>query len=249
MPLVLLAIGRSPSEVVATAKDVGDPFLRQISKVQGLIGASPVKRTPGEFSKPEEDAAEPERTERLLARPFALFHARAGDSFDTINMFWLMRSTGDSVFGTFYDFICYLTMLSLGIVYGLESWVQGLGDEASAAQAVVVLCLQLALAFSIVLTRPSIDKLESVQNTTQLTFEGLSTLLLALLFFFRTLDPDRDAQFAFLAFLGVLIAVLVPLILTLYDSAVVPLIEWRANGGDLKSLKTTLFKIAMSGPG
>ncbi len=57
-----------------------------MSKLYNMCGLLPRDREPGSFVKPDEDNEEPARTERLLARPFALFHVRSGDMLDAVNM-------------------------------------------------------------------------------------------------------------------------------------------------------------------
>ena len=48
-------------------------------------------RKTGTFGVPEEDMAEPARTERLLASPFGFRRAKAADSFHAIEGFLLFR--------------------------------------------------------------------------------------------------------------------------------------------------------------
>ena len=100
----------SSDDDLQSPADIEDPMMRLISWVRHGFGASAVGRNPGEFSKPEADTAEPERTERLLASPFTLFHSNAGDAYDALCLFLLSRSTGKSRVGIFYDFSCYLVL-------------------------------------------------------------------------------------------------------------------------------------------
>ena len=133
--------------------------MRGLSKLRRLCRVAPLHRLVGDFVKPDEDAAEPERTERLLAAPLTLFHSNGGDSFDALSLFWLTRATGGSAVGVFYDMACFLVMLSLAVVFGLGSVFERLGPDACRVQAALTVTLQLGLAAYIIVLRPSIDRL------------------------------------------------------------------------------------------
>jgi len=221
--------------------------MRQLSKLAMCLGWSPFARESGEYEKSEEDSEEPARTERLLASPFTVFHQNAGDAFDAISLFWLSRSTGMSIYGVLYDFICYLVLLAIAVAYGMEAYASEYGTDGAIAQGMTVVCLQLLLAVYIFVLRPSIDRIENAQNWIQMACEGTSTLLLVL----PLLAPDLSSaeSQAFTGFLLALFAVFIPIFVTLYETFLVPIINWWANGGKLSELFATIIEIFYSLPG
>jgi len=225
---------------------VEDPIMRLVSKIRRCCGASPLDRSTGGYEKSEEDASEPARTERLLASPWSLFHANAGDAYDAVSLFWLMRSTSGSLLATCYDFVCYVVMLVLAVAYGLEDLAQRNGPDAQLAQAITVVSLQFGLALYIFVLRPSIDRLENVQNWLQMACEGTATILLLVPVFFPSVGQESTA---FTAFIGTLVAVLIPILTKVYDMIVVPIVAWYDAGGGLWSLVTTCAGFIWAIPG
>ena len=220
--------------------------MRLVSKIRRCCGASPLDRSTGGHEKSEEDASEPARTERLLASPWSLFHANAGDTYDAVSLFWLMRSTSGSLLATCYDFVCYVVMLILAVAYGLEDLAQRNGPDGQLAQAITVVSLQFGLALYIFVLRPSIDRLENVQNWLQMACEGTATFLLLVPVFFPSVGQESTA---FTAFIGTLVAVLIPILTKVYDMIVVPIVAWYDAGGGLWSLVTTCAGFIWAIPG
>jgi len=221
---------------------VEDPIMRLVSKIRRLCcTAVPIDRAAGAYES-QPDSEEPMRTERLLKYPFSFFHSNAGDAFDAISLFWLMRTTSRSALTTFYDFICFVVMQGLAVAYGLEAVVETY--TAGLEQALVVTGLQLVMAVYVFVVRPSIDRLENSQTGIQFVLEGLSTGLLVLPLFMDVSQEDS----ALLAFLCALGACLFPILTTLYDTFIVPLAAWVAAGGGLGSFGTTLLEIIWSIP-
>jgi hypothetical protein len=221
---------------------VEDPIMRLVSKIRRLCcTAVPIDRAAGAYES-QPDSEEPMRTERLLKYPFSFFHSNAGDAFDAISLFWLMRTTSRSALTTFYDFICFVVMQGLAVAYGLEAVVETY--NAGLEQALVVTGLQLVMAVYVFVVRPSIDRLENSQTGIQFVLEGLSTGLLVLPLFMDVSQEDS----ALLAFLCALGACLFPILTTLYDTFIVPLAAWVAAGGGLGSFGTTLLEIIWSIP-
>ena len=103
-----------------------------------------IDRVRGEFVKPEQDTSEPERTERLLAHPYRLFHAHAGDAIDSNKLLWLNRASGSyGAVGVFYEFILLLVQLCIGVLTGLGPSIEP-GSQAAYNQMGTVLTLQYA---------------------------------------------------------------------------------------------------------
>jgi len=234
----------SEAERAGSWKDVNDPLMRLRSCFRGCFGAEAVRRDAGEFKMIDADSEEPARTERILSSPFTLLHQSPNDAFEAMGSAWLGRSTGDSLTGITYDFVCFLVMICLGVTCGLGELAERNG--AGTIQAIVSIALTVGLSLYIFVLRPSIDRLENSQNCFQLFVEGLSTFLLLVPLFF----PDAPHTItALAAFFGALLGVLVPIVLKMYDSVFVPLWQWRAGGGDCKSLMATVRQIMWSVPG
>jgi hypothetical protein len=152
--------GRSFHEKADVAAEIEDPMMRLVSKLRRCTAgmcANPMSREKGSFEKSDEDSEEPARTERLLARPFKVFHDNPGDAYDALSLFWLTRSSGGRAVGVFYDMICFLVMISLGVVLGLEEVASDHAMEKHQGWAVVG--LQIGLAFFIFVFVPSNDRL------------------------------------------------------------------------------------------
>ena len=82
---------------------VSDPLFRLVSRVRTCVlpprspWANPVDRPRGKFGKPAAYTKEPARTERLLARPYALWPDNAADTLDGIGFALMARAGGDSL--------------------------------------------------------------------------------------------------------------------------------------------------------
>jgi hypothetical protein len=94
-----------PQKVPTTPKEVEDPALRLVStlrqRVWGWLGSheSPaLHRAKGAFitlGRRKHESTEPERTERLLAKPLLLFPRCAADAYESVAVTVLYKSRGD----------------------------------------------------------------------------------------------------------------------------------------------------------
>ena len=134
-------------------------------------------RKSGGFGLPEEDTAEPERTERILRHPFVFCRERAGDAFQAREGFLLFRVNGSSRIATCYRVIVVFVNVALGVLSGLQPLLPP-GSWASIAQAAVVLALQLFMAFICCKFLPDADRIISRVAGTQFMSESLSTAAL-----------------------------------------------------------------------
>lgn len=81
--------------------EVDDPLLWALSRCR-LI--RPTSRLRGDYEPPEHDNEEPQRTERLLSRPFSIWsHAGAGDEYSSLATLWLCDVGSGR--GTFYQIV------------------------------------------------------------------------------------------------------------------------------------------------
>jgi len=225
-------------------KDVEDPLMRLVSRCRLSCRRSTLMdRQTGSFDKSEEDASEPERTERLLASPLTLLHTNAGDAYDALSLFWLSRSSSGGCLKTFFDFAFFLGMLSLGVAYGMEDWAENHGQVVE--QGIAVIAIQFGLCFYILCIRPTVDRLGGTLDAIQLAVEGSATFMLVLVFVF----PDRAVSLMELSFLLALAAVGIPMILIYYDSILCPLVKAMLTVRSCSSLRTAVVEFVASIPG
>lgn len=235
-------------EEVKLAKDIEDPSFRWLSLTRKRLGLPPIPRDVGSFEVPEEDGIEPMRTHRLLASPLTLLHNRAGDVVDSLSLFWMMRSTGGSIAQMFYDFVCFIAMLGIAVLCGLGDFIgEHGGPAASLAQAVVIFLLQGGLVVFIVIVRPSIDRMERLQNMLQVGFEAAATGLLLMPLIFPGLI-DSSALTAFGGFLAAMVAVLLPALFKLWDSLITPLIVCMFDSESIGTKIKRCFGLLMALP-
>lgn len=131
-------------------------------------------RKAGAFALPQADVAEPARTERLLARPFAMHRARAADDFQAIEGFTLFRVNGTTCIGRYYRLLVVLANAAFGILAGLAPLLPQ-GSTAALAQTSTVLMIQLGMAFVCFRFAPDADRIVSLFAGTQFLLEGAST--------------------------------------------------------------------------
>lgn len=134
-------------------------------------------RRTGAFGMPEADAAEPDRTERLLRKPFAFRHTRAGDAWQAIEGFLLFRVNGTSRVGTSYRLIVIGVNATFGLLSGLQPLLPPRRPVAL-VQTSLILALQLAMSLLCYGFLPDADRLISRFAGTQFLLEGLSTSML-----------------------------------------------------------------------
>ena len=226
-------------------KDIQDPLMRFVSgcRLSSCRLSSLMDRETGSFDKSEEDASEPERTERLLASPLTLLHTNAGDAYDALSLFWLSRSSSGGCLKTFYDFAFFLGMLSLGVAYGMESWAAE--NDQVVEQGIAVIAIQLGLCLYILCIRPTVDRLGGTLDAIQLAVEGSATFMLLLVFAF----PDRAVSLLESAFLLTLAAVGIPMVLMIYDSILCPLIKAMLTVRSCSSLRSAVVEFLYTIPG
>jgi hypothetical protein len=127
-------------------------------------------RKTGGFSGPEADNMEPERTERLLANPFALRRTRVGDHWQGIEGFLFFRVNGSTRFGTCYQLIVIGVNMLFGTLTGLRPMLQR-GSPQAAVQMWCILTLQLAMSFVCFHLLPDADRVISRFAGTQVRLD------------------------------------------------------------------------------
>ena len=123
---------------------------------------------------PEEDGREPERTERILASPFAFFRSKPVDAFQSREGFFMFRVNGASFLGRWYRLLVIVANLCFGMLSGLQP-LMVVGSAGAVAQTALVLTLQFGMAFVCFHFLPDADRIISRFAATQFLLEGLST--------------------------------------------------------------------------
>ena len=131
-------------------------------------------RKSGAFIVPVDDTLEPERTERLLAAPFALRRTRAADAFQSREGFFMFRVNGSSCVGRWYRLIVVSLNMSFGVLSGLQPLLNPDSAEAT-AQTMCVMALQLSMSLICWWVLPDADRIISHFAGMQFLLEGLST--------------------------------------------------------------------------
>ena len=87
---------------------------------------------------PEEDTKEPERTERILATPFALWRTKPVDAFQSREGFFLFRVNGATRAGRWYRLTVIFANMGFGLLSGLQPLIMTAGSAAAVAQTLGV---------------------------------------------------------------------------------------------------------------
>ena len=135
-------------------------------------------RKSGEFGDDlEEDLLEPDRTERLLAEPFAIRRERRGDVFHGRQSYLLFRVNGATPFSTCSRLALVLANMVLGIFAGIRPSL-----TPSAADGITITCfflaVQLGVAWACFKWLPDADRLISHAMGFQYLIEAISTIML-----------------------------------------------------------------------
>ena len=151
--------------------EVEDPLYRAISKFRvnwlgcrkgrgcGCCEHPIMGRERGEFVRQEDDVAEPMRTERLLLKPFTLFHSNATDAYDGAKLVWLSRARGDTLLNIFFHWLAYVNQLVIAALSGVGPFLSYRSTEAY-AQVVIIMSLQFIFAFWTKFSGPAADRIE-----------------------------------------------------------------------------------------
>ena len=135
---------------------VNDPIFRLWSRLRlcatravccapcGQRLATPVDRFTGKWVRPSLDVAEPARTERLLARPFTVFHGCAADIQDSMALHLLNKASGRRFLGLGFSWFSMLVQIVTGVLSGLGPFLAARGLPAALQVSPIdVLCTTL----------------------------------------------------------------------------------------------------------
>jgi hypothetical protein len=185
-------------------------------------------RSAGGFGCPPEDTAEPSRTERILASPFAWYRPRPADQFQQRAQSVLFRVNGGSCLGMGYRLIVIGANVVIGAIAGCKPLLKA-GSVGAQAQCVTVFTLQLLLAWICFCVAPDADRIFSMLGGAQFLAEGLSNLLLFVASLVHHAETKELLQT--LAFDAGLVAVFVPILQLVEQRIITPLVSAIQNHG------------------
>lgn len=220
-------------------------------------------RKSGAFAIPEEDTAEPMRTERILASPFVCCRRRAGDAFQAREGFLLFRVNGSNRVGLSYRVLVLFINVCFGILSGVAPLL-GRGSPMALAQAAIVLSLQVLMAMLCGCFLPDADRIVSRIAATQFLAESVSTAsLLGAMFVPTTAVADTAAAAADAAarqaalksflmnfgFCASLMAMAMPMLQLIEQRLLTPaVLVIRNKTGDTMSLGAAAYLLIMNLP-
>jgi len=233
-------------------KDIEDPIFRLIARARSKVGLRPVHRVHGGYEKAQADAAEPARTERLLAAPFAWGPRCAGDAYEASSI-WLFQARGDLSRSTWcsfsrfqYSFTKLGIQLALAILLGVGTGLQlQPRTVAASVQAVLIGGIQVAYALFLLLLQPNADRLMNAVTACQFGMEAASTLLLYAGSFIDS--EDEQAGLQIIAFYIYLLSVILPIAKMVYDSVLKPTVNllWSREKVNTRAVAYGLINLAL----
>ena len=195
---------------------------------------------------PLDDNLEPARTERLIARPFRIWHHRLGDTAQACEGFLMFRINGSSKAGVYYRLLVIVVNFLFGVVTGLKPLITQ-GSLAAYSQACTVLVLQLAMLMVCFCLVPDADRVVSAFMTGQYLFEALSTMCLLAFGLGESDAATGDHATLFAAFAFAMLAVLVPLLQLIEQRCCTPLFLLIENkGGSPLALAAAVWILIVS---
>jgi hypothetical protein len=238
------------SPPVRRRDEVDDPLLRTLTRTR-LV--KPNLRFRGQLEAPEEDMQEPQRTHRALLRRARLSslwrHDSPGDEHGKLNG-WLADVTGKR--GVFYQYVRMLAMMLMAFITGL-----GANAESPHFVAISLITVQALLAAYCITSGAAADRLEGNVAGAEALLGAANVLLLyanAQGLGSSTAEADGEnatatalgsngtsagadtrtaggagTHFQNTALIFAAASAVVPLLLSLYDSLVLPLMEAVAN--------------------
>ena len=201
-------------------------------------------RPSGAFNVPSDGMMEPERTERLLAHPFALWRSVPGDAYHQRVSFTFFRVNGTTRIGLSFRILVLIANIFTGALGGLSPLMTTL--EMSVAQAAIILAVQLGMALVCFYFRPDADKIFSIFAGTQFLMEGLVT---ACSLWSALVAPELRPDVHALGFTLSLVGVFVPMIQLVEQRLFTPLVGGIRVGGCRASVVLGIIAmIAISAP-
>jgi len=181
----------------------------------------PVQRRQGKWTKPAEQTVEPARSERLLARPWALLPACGVDAMESMS-FSMVNATCSArrPSAVLLHWCTMLLQVVLAVLGGMGAFFTRAG-WSSPAQVVTIATIKLGWAAVLLLGQLPADGLFTTILALQFVAEGSSAVLVLL----AAATPGNAADFERdLAFQLLLLPVFLPMLHKLYDGVIVAII-------------------------
>ena len=230
----------APAEQPGSEDEVSDPIYRLLSKLRRCLRMKSkyLTRELGEFVQPEEDEAQPGKTERALWRAFSCGltrlkkseRERPGDEMDMLTL-WLGDSSGGARRGILYMVVQTWIQLTISLWVGLlyaHPWSPT--SMGVRAQLMALCAFQSGACIWCVLGTAN-DKLEGCNSGAVYALECCaSALLLTASFMAEAAAGDMEKVAAALALVEMAaqilqIGIMVPIVLTVYDALIVPVAQ------------------------
>ena len=167
----------------------------------------------GEFAKDKSETCEPERTERLLAKPLLFFPRCAADAYESVAVTVLFRCRGDAKHAMAYHMGKLSAQLAV-IALAASGAALAEGNSAASSLAISALVIQVGVFSWIACGRPSVDRVDWLVHAASWGFDSAATALLV----FPALAESNSEEAVFAALLFALLGMALPMVKLLCDS-------------------------------
>ena len=167
----------------------------------------------GEFAKDNSETCEPERTERLLAKPLLFFPRCAADAYESVAVTVLFRCRGDAKHAMAYHMGKLSAQLAVVALAGSGAALAE-GNSAASSIATSALVIQVGVFSWILCGRPSVDRVGWLVHAASWGFDSAATALLV----FPAWAESNDEEAVFAALLFALLGMALPMVKLLCDS-------------------------------
>ena len=167
----------------------------------------------GEFAKDKSETCEPERTERLLAKPLLFFPRCAADAYESVAVTVLFRCRGDAKHAMAYHMGKLSAQLAVVALAGSGAALAE-GNSAASSIATSALVIQVGVFSWILCGRPSVDRVDWLVHAASWGFDSAATALLV----FPAWAESNDEEAVFAALLFALLGMALPMVKLLCDS-------------------------------
>ena len=166
----------------------------------------------GEFAKDKSETCEPERTERLLAKPLLFFPRCAADAYESMAVTVLFRCHGDAKHAMAYHMGKLSAQLAV-IALAASGAALAEGNSAASSLAISALVIQVGVFSWIVCGRPSVDRMDWLVHAASWGFDSAATALLV----FPALAESNSEEAVFAALLFALLGMALPMVKLVCD--------------------------------
>ena len=155
-------------------KPDGDKGLDQAQRL-----LSTMRRPRGEFVKDTSEMYEPDRTERLLAKPMLFFPRNAADAYESMAVTVLFRCRGDAKHAMAYHMGKLSAQLAM-VALASSGAALAEGSSAAFSLAITALVVQISVFMWIAFGQPSIDRVDRLVHAASWGADSAATALLLL---------------------------------------------------------------------